>query len=158
MTETMTTMKIESPRFGSLMIEPSRVLELPQGLAGFEGCTRFALFHRDGGEPGFFILQSIDDPDIAFLVTDPARFGFDYEIALSDEEVTLLQLASADEATVVVMLLRELAADGSEGPVQANLKAPLIFNCNARRGLQHVFARLDYKVTLSSGSGLGSGT
>jgi flagellar assembly factor FliW len=156
MRETMTTMKIESPRFGSLTVEPSRVLEFPQGLAGFEGCTRFALFHREGGESEFFFLQSIDDPAIAFLVTDPARFGFDYEIALSDDEVTLLQLTSADEATVVVMLLRELAADGKEGPVQANLKAPLILNSNARRGLQHVFARLDYKVTLSSGSGTGT--
>jgi flagellar assembly factor FliW len=155
MTDAMTTMKIESPRFGSLSVEPSRVLAFPQGLAGFEGCTRFALFHREGGEPGFFILQSIDDPDISFLVTDPARFGFDYEIALSDEEVTLLQLATAVEATVVVILLRELAADGSEGPVQANLKAPLILNTIARRGLQHVFARLDYKVTLSSGPGSG---
>jgi flagellar assembly factor FliW len=152
MRETMTTMTIESPRFGSLDIEPSRVLEFPQGLAGFEGCTRFALFHREGGEPGYFILQSIDDPAIAFHVTDPARFGFDYEIALSDDEVSLLQLASSDEATVVVILLRELAADGKEGPVQANLKAPLILNTNARRGLQHLFARLDYKVTLSSGS------
>ena len=145
-------MKIESPRFGSLDIEPSRILEFPQGLAGFEGCTRFALFHREGSEPQYFILQSLEDAELAFLVTDPARFGFDYEIALSDEEVALLQMTSADDATVVVMLLREPAADGGDGPVQANLKAPLIVNINARRGLQHVFSRLDYKVTLSSGT------
>ena len=29
-------MKIDSPRFGSIDIEPSRIIEFPFGLAGFE--------------------------------------------------------------------------------------------------------------------------
>jgi flagellar assembly factor FliW len=43
---------------------------------------------------------------------------------------------------VVVMLTKE----GPNQPVRANLNAPLIINLDTRRGLQHVFARLDFKV------------
>lgn len=138
-------MNIESPRFGSLDIEPSRIIEFPQGLAGFEDCRRFTLFHPEpvGAEvPHYFILQSLDDPSVAFHIADPALFEFSYEITLSDEEAE--QLAMTDPAqTVVVVILNK---DG-EGPLRANLNAPLIINLESRRGLQHMFARLDYNVT-----------
>ena len=62
-------MKIESPRFGTLEVEPSRIIEFPKGLVGFENCRRFSLFHAEGGEPTYFILQSLDDPAIAFHMT-----------------------------------------------------------------------------------------
>jgi flagellar assembly factor FliW len=34
--------------------------------------------------------------------------------------------------------------------LRANLQAPLVLNVRARRGIQHVFARLNYQVTLTS--------
>jgi len=138
-------MNIESPRFGTLTIEPSRIIEFPRGLAGFEDCRRFTLFHPESAEadaPRYFILQSIDDPSVAFHITDPAKFDFGYEIALSDEEIA--ELALTDPASAVVVVL--LAKDGDDAPLRANLNAPLIINLDSRRGLQHVFSRLDYSV------------
>ena len=137
-------MHIESPRFGSLDIEPARIIEFPKGLAGFEQLHRFTLFHPEGEDPKYFFLQSVDDPAIAFNVADPARFGFAYEIVLDDAEAALLQLTDPAAAAVAVILLR----DGDAAPLRANLDAPLIINTESRRGLQHVFAKLDYTVTL----------
>jgi flagellar assembly factor FliW len=136
-------MKIESPRFGTLEIEPAKIIEFPQGLAGFEDLHRFTLFHPEGDDPAYFILQSVDDPAVAFHVADPARFGFAYEIALDDAEAAQLALGDPSDAAVAVILLR----DGN-GPVRANLDAPLVIDIAGRRGLQHVFAKLDYTVTL----------
>lgn len=139
-------MNIESPRFGTLVVEPSRIIEFPRGMVGFEDLRRFSLFHPEGETPAYFILQSLDDPSVAFNVADPARFGFEHEIALSDAEAAEIQYdgteASAANMAVVVMLTKE--APGV--PLRANLKAPVVINLEARRGLQHVFERLDFAV------------
>lgn len=140
-------MKIESPRFGTLEIEPSRIIEFPRGLIGMEDCRRFTLFHPEGEAPTYFILQSIDEPSLAFYVTDPGRFGFAHEISLSDEESAEIKFDGSAEAladmAVVVILTKE---EGGK-PLKANLKAPLVINLQARLGLQHLFAKLDYTVT-----------
>lgn len=143
-------MKIESPRFGTLVVEPSRIIEFPRGLVGFEDCRNFSLFHPEGESPSYFILQSMDDAALAFHIADPAQFGFGHEVVLSDEEAADLGLSDSDRRVassvahlvVVVMLSKE----GPGQAVRANLNAPLIINLDTRRGLQHVFARLDYNV------------
>lgn len=138
----MSAMNIDSPRFGTLDIEPARLIEFPRGLAGFEDCHRFSLFHPEGENPRYFILQSVDDPAAAFFIADPALFGFGYEIVLSDEECAELGLSDPALAAVVVMLVE----DAADKPLRANLKAPLILNLETRRGLQHVFSNLDYNI------------
>lgn len=141
-------MNIDAPRSATLSVDPDRVIEFPDGLPGFEACRRYTLYHPDAaaGEetPRYFILQSLDDAGVAFSIADPALFGFNYEISLSDEEATALDLADPADAAVVVMLVKE-----SSG-LRANLKAPLVLNLRARRGIQHVFSHLNYQVTLKS--------
>lgn len=134
---------IDSPRFGTLQVEPSRVIEFPVGLAGFEDCKRFSLFHPEEENLRFFILQSIDDPAVAFHIADPALFGFNFDINLTDAEADLLQLSDPDDVVAVVILTKGSANE----PVRANLNAPLILNLATRRGLQHVFSSLNYKLT-----------
>ena len=135
-------MKIDSPRFGVLEIEESKIIEFPAGLAGFEDCRRFSLFHPEGEAPKYYILQSLDDAAIAFYVTDPAPLGFSYEMQLTEEELRLLQISDAKQAVVLVILSKP---SGDQG-VHANLKAPLIINPQAQRGLQHIFDELRYDV------------
>ncbi len=140
-------MKIESPRFGTLEVEPSKIIEFPNGLAGFEACRRFSLFHQEGeksSQLSYFILQSLDDPAVAFHVMDPSLLGFSYQIELSDDEMALLKLADTTDAVVVVMLVKE---DGkAQSELRANLKSPLIINTRTQRGLQHAFAQIRYIV------------
>ncbi|OHC70627.1 MAG: hypothetical protein A2045_02335 [Rhodocyclales bacterium GWA2_65_20] len=135
-------MKIESPRYGTLEVAPGNVIEFPRGLPGFEACRRFSLFHPEGEDPKYFILQSLDEADVAFHVADPSRFGFSYEISLSDEEAAAIGLTDPSSAVVAVMLTKT----GNEEPMRANLNAPLVINLATRRGLQHVFAQLNYEV------------
>ncbi|MCX7176251.1 MAG: flagellar assembly protein FliW [Proteobacteria bacterium] len=130
-------MNIDSPRFGTLKVEPGKIIEFPAGLAGFEDCRRFSLFHPDEGDVKYFILQSLDDPALAFHIADPAQLGFNFEIALSDAETALLKLNDPLDAAVAVILLK----DEGDSPVRANLKAPLIINTRERLGLQHIVAQ-----------------
>jgi reactive intermediate/imine deaminase len=128
-------MKIDSLRFGSLEVSPDQVIEFPEGLAGFEDLHRYSLFHAEGqaGAPNFFIMQSLEDPAVAFHIADPARFGCDYQIALSDEQCAAIELTDPADAVVGVMLIKDITAGL---PMRAGLYAPLIINSRTRRGLQ----------------------
>ncbi|MCX8016823.1 MAG: flagellar assembly protein FliW [Rhodocyclaceae bacterium] len=144
----MNAMNIDTPHSGTLEVAPDRIIEFPRGLPGFEDCKRYTLLSPEAeGLPRYFILQSLDDTAVAFNIADPALFGFNYEIALSDEESAALDLTEPSEAVVVVMLVKDSTAGGE---LRANLKAPLVLNLRARRGIQHVFSRLSYQVTLKS--------
>lgn len=150
----MTAMNIDGPHAGGLDVAPDRIIEFPHGLPGFESLRNFSLFVPDGNEDGvtpkYFILQSLEEPGVAFNIADPALFGFNYEISLSDGEIDVLDLSDPTEAAVVVMLVKSDAKERSDGELRANLKAPLVLNVRARRGIQHVFARLNYQVTIKS--------
>lgn len=132
-------MKIDSPRFGTLEIVPDRIVEFPAGLAGFESLRRFSLFYPEGGDGNYFILQSVEDPAVAFHLADPGRFGLGYEIELSDGEAALIELEDPLDAVVAVMLIKE---EGAPGSLRASQNAPLIINTRSRRGLQFVLDRV----------------
>ena len=140
-------MKIESPRFGTLMVNPSHVIEFPQGLIGLEHCRRFALFHPERKKAGHFLLQSLDDPALAFHISDPEQLGFAYKIVLADEEAAALAIKGAERnvaksaARLAVAVILSKESPGQ--PVRANLNGPLVINLDTRRGLQHVFVYLE---------------
>jgi reactive intermediate/imine deaminase len=130
--------RIDSPRFGSLEVSTDQVIEFPAGLPGFEALHRFSLLRNEGPELSYFILQSIDDPAIAFHVADPANFACDYEIVLTDAEVEMIGLTDPLDAAVVVMLIK----DENVGlPLRIGINAPLVINVRTRRGVQHPLAR-----------------
>lgn len=131
-------MNIDSPRFGKLKVEPGKVIEFPAGLAGFEELRRFSLFHPAADEVKYFILQSLDDPAVAFHIADPARLGLEFEIVLSDAETALIKLSDPLDAAVAVILRK----DEGESQVHANMKAPLVINTVERLGLQHILTQL----------------
>lgn len=140
------TITINSADYGTVEVAEDKVIEFPQGLAGFENLRRFAFLHPESDQPKHFILQSMEDPEVAFNVADPAIFGFSYEITLDDALNAALYQPDSPEAladdVVLVILYKE--AEGS--PLRAILKAPLILNLKTRRGVQHTFTRLDYTL------------
>ena len=72
-------MQIKSPLFGSAEISEDKIIEFPKGLPGFDHCRRFTLLHEEGREAHVFLLQSVDEPDVAFSVTAPERLGLPRE-------------------------------------------------------------------------------
>lgn len=143
-------MKIESPAFGSAEIADDKVIEFPAGLPGFEHSRRFVLVHAEGSDVGVFLLQSVDDPVVAFSVTGPEQLGITYEFRLSDEEVDLLQLKRPEDALVAVIVRKDdaTAADPATAGLRANFVAPLVINAAARRGLQKIINRLGREIVL----------
>ncbi len=128
-------MKIDSLTFGSLEVSPEHIIEFPQGLPGFENLHRYSLFYPEGqGDPAtFLIMQSIEDPAVAFDVANPARFGYEYQFALTDEQCATIGLTNAADAVVAVMLVKDIT---SGLPTCTGLHAPLVINSRTLQGLQ----------------------
>src|SRR5256886_10348038 len=95
-------MDIATTRFGRLEVNEERIIAFPHGLLGFPQYQRFALI-QTGEENYFFWLQSVDEPSLAFVVTDPAIFFKDYDFALKEETQQEIGLTDAGFAQVFVI-------------------------------------------------------
>ena len=113
----MSTVTIDSPRFGTLEIASEDVIEFPHGLIGLGG-SRFAIVEREGS---FSWLHSIDDPSLALPVTNPWDFFADYSVELSDEDSEPITADPADVAVWVTVRAGSELAD-----FYANLRAPIL--------------------------------
>jgi flagellar assembly factor FliW len=114
-------MEIQTTRFGPMTIDGDRVMTFPNGLLGFPQHTRFALI-QTGTENYFFWLQSIDDADLAFIVTDPAIFFKDYAVALREEQRQELRIEN--EQLVQVFAICNKVGEWLTG----NLLGPIVVN------------------------------
>ncbi|MDR2688437.1 MAG: flagellar assembly protein FliW [Azoarcus sp.] len=140
-------MKIESPVLGKVEISDDKIIEFPAGLPGFETSRRFVLVHEEGSEANVFLLQSVDDANLAFSLTGPEQLGITYEFPLSDEETESLKLARPEDAAVAVIIRKSDDAPSSAG-LRANFMAPLVINTAAKRGLQKVIDKLGVDIIL----------
>lgn len=144
-------MKIHSTRFGTQEINPDDILTFPLGIPGFENCTRYKLFHEDTEQPVVHWLQSIDDADVAFSVVDPAQFGLNYEIVLTDEEVAMLKAENESDIAVMLIAYKPQEEVVSGANVSANINGPVIINTRDRLGLQKILVGLKADITLKGG-------
>jgi flagellar assembly factor FliW len=124
-------MQIQTSRFGRVTVEVDHILTFPQGLIGFGEQVRFALLGGENQGP-FYWLQATDDPELAFLVVDPALFFKDYQVSIREETQTDLNLADAKDGQVLVICNR--AGEWLTG----NLLGPLVINTRTRIGQQLV--------------------
>lgn len=123
-------MQINSTRFGPIEVDPSTIIEFPLPLAGFENSRRYKLLHEDNESPIVLWLQSLDEPDVSFNLIDPTRLGLNYEISLSDEESSLLQIGNPDAVSVLLLVSKE------NNQLLPAPNAPILINTEARIGMQ----------------------
>ena len=128
-------MDIQSTRFGTLVVDDERVINFPHGLLGFPEHQRFALI-QTGEENYFFWLQSVDEPNLAFVVADPSIFFKGYEVPLRDETRQDLQLGDEEgaERVLQVFVICNKVGDWLTG----NLLGPLVVNAGNRLAQQVV--------------------
>jgi flagellar assembly factor FliW len=116
-------------------LSPEQILRFGDGIPGFPSLRRFALLElaEDGA---FQLLQSLDDPDVAMVVSVPWLFFPDYELELADAERRDLGIDSPADAVVFC----PVAIDADEETVYVNLLGPFVVNPNTREGRQVVLA------------------
>jgi flagellar assembly factor FliW len=132
-------MIIETSRFGQLEVDEQRLIRIEQGILGFPDFTRYALV-QTGQDSGFYWLQAVDTPSLAFVVTDPRLFVADYKVPIKAEELNQIGLTSADGAQVFIIVNK--AGDMLTG----NLQGPLVVNVATRAAKQLVLSDRRYST------------
>ncbi|MFQ5558383.1 MAG: flagellar assembly protein FliW [Acidimicrobiales bacterium] len=136
-------MRSESSRFGVVEHTESDIVEVDGGLLGFADSTRFVSVPVPGAE-GWLWLQSVDDPELAFLVISVFAFFPDYDIELPDIDADAIDLTTVVDAEVYALVTVRRDADGAVTSMTANLLGPLVLNRRTMRARQVVLADSSY--------------
>jgi len=131
-------MIVNTLRFGEIEIDESKIIEMPDGMLGFTD-RRFVILSPDNQEY-FFWLQSLDSPELAFVVTDPASFFHNYEVKLTSEEYEKIKLEPDSE--VIILAVVTMASEVPK--ITLNLQGPVVVNPNLMLAKQIVLEEGKY--------------
>jgi flagellar assembly factor FliW len=136
-------MKINTARFGEIEIEDNKIIHFPLGIPGFSNLKRYILL--DYKDPIKW-LHAVDDPDIAFIVTEPFSIFPDYSLTVEDDVEEFLEIKDAAETVVLVIL------NVADNRLNANLKAPIIVNTSKLKATQIILEddRYSFRVPVPS--------
>jgi flagellar assembly factor FliW len=116
-------------RFGTFAVDPTSVIQFPEGLPGFEQNRRFVLISSEEVAP-LHVLHALDGPPASFLAVDPRVVLDTYRTMLTIGDRLKLD---ADEETPLVWLV--LVTTDGEG-ASVNLRAPIVINPVVMMGCQ----------------------
>jgi flagellar assembly factor FliW len=131
---------IQSSRFGEISIENEALLTFSQPILGFETLKEYALVEHAPDSP-FQWLQSTENPELAFVVTNPTSFGLDYEFEIPDDLVDLLEISTIEE--VLVLTIVNVPND-APAEMTANLMGPIIINTTTKNAVQFALSDNSY--------------
>ncbi|MEE9542190.1 MAG: flagellar assembly protein FliW [Thermodesulfobacteriota bacterium] len=141
--------KIETTRFGTVEVPGDKVIKFQEGIPGFEGLKSYVLLDHDS-EGLFKWMQSVDDPDIAFLLTLPDVFIPGFALPKKGVQTASIGLKESEEPVLMVMVCVPV---GEADFITLNLKGPIVFNDNNMSAMQCIVDNddfpCDYKVSIS---------
>ncbi len=127
-------MTITGSRFGNIEFDDLDIITFEEGLVGFPSVTRFVILCPREDKP-FRWLQSIDEPELAFLVSDPAAYVDDYAPTISQSVARSLAL---EPTTPRLVFTTVNIPRGKPDDMTLNLAGPLVINAVERKGKQIV--------------------
>ncbi|RJS60539.1 flagellar assembly protein FliW [Bacillus sp. PK3_68] len=134
-------MDIQTKYHGNIIIENKDIWHFDSGIPGFDTEKRFTLLSLPDNEI-FYILQSVQTPDLGFVVANPFAFFKDYDFTLEDSVAEQLDLETTENVQVLVILtVKETFQETT-----ANLQAPIILNHANNRGKQVILNNTNYKT------------
>jgi flagellar assembly factor FliW len=134
-------MKIESKPYGEIEIDSSKVVTLKGGLFGFEGKDKFVIVGKEEERP-FEWLQSVGQPDLAFVIVQPQYIRADYTLSLLPEDYRDIEADSSEDIITYAIVVVPENPDN----MTVNLKGPIVINQDNLLGKQVINQVEEYKV------------
>ena len=117
-------MTTKTKPFGDIEVDDRQRLEFPHGILGFEHLRSFVLL--DAAQPPFYWLQSLEEPEVAFVLINPQFFKPDYQPDLPPEDLEEIGISSPDDQLVFTIVTipekQELMTANLQGPIVVNKK------------------------------------
>jgi flagellar assembly factor FliW len=135
-------MRVQTKAYGTIDVDPRQQIEFPYGILGFETLHQYVLL--DATQQPFYWLQSLDVPEIAFVLIDPKVFRPDYSPILSTEELESIEISGSDSDECLIFAIVTIPDDHKK--MTANLQGPVVINRSVRRGRQCIVADPEWKI------------
>jgi flagellar assembly factor FliW len=124
--------RFETTRFGVVEVDEATVLRFERGMPGFPECTSFVVMDHDRETPLKW-LQSVERPEVAFLVVEPEQVLGSFEVDVPPEALTLLGWNEGDDPRSLAVFV---ILNVEDGDLTANLRAPVVAHVGRRRAAQ----------------------
>ncbi|HHV38353.1 MAG TPA: flagellar assembly protein FliW [Tepidimicrobium sp.] len=125
-------MKLNTTNFGEIEIDKEKIFSFPDGLLGFEEDREFVIINNEDPEIPFQWLQSLRNPDLAFVIINPFLVYPNYDIRISKAVRDKLKIE--DEKDVAIYSIVVVPEDMEK--MTANLLGPIILNIDKKLGKQ----------------------
>lgn len=134
-------MEVQTKPFGKIEVDERQKIHFPDGILGFEHLKWYVLL--DSSQPPFYWLQSLDDPEVAFVLINPEFFRPDYLLEVAAEE--LQELRIEDEEDVLLFAIVTIPEQNQE-LMTANLQGPVVINRSTKTGRQAITLNPNWRV------------
>jgi flagellar assembly factor FliW len=137
-------MKVQTTRFGEIDVPDSDTITLPEGILGFPDATRYVLLEHDSEGTPFKWLQSLEDPNLAFIVIDPHLVVDGYSVEFDEEMQDQMNCKNVDEKCAMMSIVNI----PQDNPIEmtVNVRAPIIVHLERREGWQFVLPNDEYPI------------
>ncbi len=113
---------------------------MPIGIPGFQNRKRYSMLQKEEAAP-FLFFQSVDDPDLSFVILDPKSVMEDYIVEEKEINRVVPWDLKNDEISLFVIVT---IPSGDPEKATANFLAPLVINTKRKEGLQLILQNTDY--------------
>lgn len=131
---------LKDTRFGDIEYDDDKSISFPEGLLGFETLRDFLVLPSKNEGPLFWI-QSVEDSQVAFVVTDPTSFFPEYAVALDEQERESLGVQEGEEVFVL-----SIVSVKEGGSMTLNLAAPVLLSYGSKKALQVILEKTQYST------------
>lgn len=127
-------------RFGTVEYSTENLLHFPAGMIGLPNLRNFIVIPPKKDGPLFWI-QNVDEPDYAFILTDPANFFLDYKIMPDESEKNSLQIENEKDCYTL-----SIVTVPPDQNITVNLAAPILYSPETNRAIQVVLEGKQYQT------------
>ncbi len=133
-------MLIQTKPYGKIDVDERQKIFFPFGILGFENLKNYVLM--DAKQQPFYWLQSLDVPEIAFVLINPFVFRPDYSIDIPPEEMEDIDLQTPEDTLVFAIV----TIPENQSKMTANLQGPIIINRKNKLGRQAISSNQKWKT------------
>ena len=135
-------MQVLTKPYGKIDVDERQKIYFSAGILGFEKLKDFLLL--DAAQQPFYWLQSLDVPEIAFVLINPEIFRPGYLPEVSISELEEIELSEENTEDMLVFSIVTIPEEHSR--MTANLQGPIIINREKRYGRQCISSSQIYKT------------
>lgn len=123
-----------------------------KGIYGFEQIKKFIIAPAsDTGDNPIYIMTSVEDKSIRFLLIPPVFVDGAYDMVIEDDDAKSLGIEKPED----VMVFSIVSVGRDKKSMTTNLKSPIVLSISTMKGKQVILEKSNYSIRhpLNTGKG-----